>query len=90
MVPQPTLEHRHSKYSDMSIALKLIPCHSVISMQRLNIPVLPSIVTAALMTSILSAGNAYTFNASRSLHALALEGQAPKVFRRLNNKYVLL
>ncbi|KEQ91163.1 hypothetical protein AUEXF2481DRAFT_48389 [Aureobasidium subglaciale EXF-2481] len=46
----------------------------VISMQRLNIPVLPSVVNAALITSILSAGNAYTFNASRSLHALALEG----------------
>ncbi|KUJ06754.1 uncharacterized protein LY89DRAFT_743666 [Mollisia scopiformis] len=60
----------------------------VISMQRLQIPVLPSIVTAALLTSIISAGNAYTFNASRSLHALALEGQAPKIFRRLNKKGV--
>ena len=60
----------------------------VISMERLHIPVLPSIVTAALLTSILSAGNAYTFNASRSLHALALEGQAPKFLRRLNKKGV--
>ncbi|KAM0214167.1 hypothetical protein ACHAQI_003791 [Fusarium lateritium] len=56
----------------------------VISMERLQIPVLPSIVTAVLITTIVSAGNAYTFNASRSLHALALEGQAPKFLRRLN------
>lgn len=71
-------------------ALKLRWCFfpSVISMERLKIPVLPSIVNAALLTSIISAGNAYTFNASRSLHALSLEGQAPKFLRRLNKKYV--
>ncbi|KAF5705840.1 amino acid transporter [Fusarium globosum] len=60
----------------------------VISMERLQIPVLPSIITAVLITTIVSAGNAYTVNASRSLHALALEGQAPKFLRRLNNKGV--
>ncbi|WVQ79666.1 hypothetical protein IAT38_001766 [Cryptococcus sp. DSM 104549] len=56
----------------------------VISMQRLNIPVLPSIVTAALITAIVSAGNAYTFNSSRALHALALDRKAPRIFTRLN------
>ncbi|OJJ00289.1 hypothetical protein ASPVEDRAFT_149252 [Aspergillus versicolor CBS 583.65] len=60
----------------------------VISMQRLQIPVLPSIVNAALLTTIISAGNAYTFNASRSLHALALDGRAPKFLRRLNKRGV--
>lgn len=60
----------------------------VISMNRLQIPVLPSIVTAALLTCIVSGGNAYTFNASRSLHALALDGKAPAVLRRLNKKGV--
>ncbi|KAL4884582.1 amino acid permease/ SLC12A domain-containing protein [Aspergillus karnatakaensis] len=60
----------------------------VISMERLKIPVLPSIVNAALITTIISAGNAYTFNASRSLHALALDGQAPKFLRKLNKKGV--
>ncbi|KAL4810346.1 amino acid permease/ SLC12A domain-containing protein [Aspergillus unguis] len=60
----------------------------VISMQRLNIPVLPSIVNAALITTVVSAGNAYTFNASRSLHALALDGRAPKFLRRLNKRGV--
>ncbi|WVQ76327.1 hypothetical protein IAR50_005992 [Cryptococcus sp. DSM 104548] len=55
-------------------------------MQRLKIPVLPSIVTAALITTMFSAGNAYTFNASRSLHALALDGKAP-AFLRKHNKH---
>jgi amino acid transporter len=55
-------------------------------MERLQIPVLPSIVNAALITTIVSAGNAYTFNASRSLHALALDGRAPAFLRKLNKK----
>lgn len=58
-------------------------------MQRLQIPVLPSIINAGLIITIISGGNAYTFGASRSLHALALDGQAPKFLRRLNKKYVL-
>lgn len=58
----------------------------MIAMERLNVKVLPSIFTAALLTSITSAGNCYTFNASRSLHGLALEGMAPKFLRRLNRK----
>ena len=52
------------------------------------IPVLPSIVNAALITTVVSGGNAFAFNASRSLHALALEGQAPAFLRRTNSKYV--
>ena len=60
---------------------------SVIAMQRMRIPVLPSIVNAALITTIVSGGNAFAFNASRSLHALALEGQAPAFLRRTNSKY---
>ena len=55
-------------------------------MQRLHIPVLPSIVTVALLTTIISAGNAYTFNASRSLHALALDRKAPAFLRRTNKR----
>ncbi|WWC68368.1 uncharacterized protein I206_102293 [Kwoniella pini CBS 10737] len=58
----------------------------VISMTRLQIPVLPSIVNAALITCVLSAGNAYTFNASRSLHALALEKRAPRFLTKVNSK----
>ncbi|EWY95049.1 hypothetical protein FOYG_04174 [Fusarium oxysporum NRRL 32931] len=56
----------------------------VISMQRLNIPIMPSIVTCCLLTFVVSGGINFTFNASRALHALALDGQAPKFLRRLN------
>jgi len=54
-------------------------------MKNLGIKVLPSVVTAALLVTIISAGNAYTFGASRSLHAMALDGTAPK-FLRITNK----
>ncbi|KAK8068769.1 hypothetical protein PG994_005385 [Apiospora phragmitis] len=76
MVRTRTMVHHPSKATD--------PC--VIAMTRLQIPVLPSIVTAALITCVVSGGNAYTFNASRSLHALALEGQAPSFLLRLNRQ----
>ncbi|WWC88150.1 uncharacterized protein L201_003055 [Kwoniella dendrophila CBS 6074] len=58
----------------------------VISMTRLQIPVLPSIINVALLLCVLSGGQAYTFNASRSLHALALDRKAPKIFARVNSK----
>lgn len=54
----------------------------VIAMYNLGIGVLPSITNALLVTSIFSAGNAYTYCASRSLYGLAIEGKAPKIFRR--------
>ena len=57
-------------------------------MQRLKIPVLPSIVNVALLTSIKFAGNAYTFNAWRALNGLTLQGQAPKFLRKTNKKCV--
>ncbi|KAI9757861.1 MAG: hypothetical protein M4579_003297 [Chaenotheca gracillima] len=49
----------------------------VIAMTNLGIPVLPHIVNALLVTSIFSAGNTYTYAATRSLYGLALEGRAP-------------
>lgn len=55
-------------------------------MERLQIPVLPSIINAILVTVILSGGNAYTFNASRSLHALALDHKAPGFLRKTNKQ----
>lgn len=54
----------------------------VIAMQNLGIGVLPHITNALMITSIFSAGNAYTYCAMRSLYGLALEGQAPKIFAR--------
>lgn len=53
----------------------------VIAMENLGIGVLPHIVNALMCTSIFSAGNTYTYCATRSLYGLALEGRAPKVLR---------
>merc|ERR1712000_54835 len=54
----------------------------VVSMNRLNIPVLPHIVNAMVLGSAFSAGNSYCYCASRSLYGMALEGKAPKIFTR--------
>lgn len=55
-------------------------------MTRLKIPILPSVITAGLLTTIISGGNAYTYNASRALHALALDHQAPAFLRKTNKQ----
>lgn len=50
----------------------------VIAMSNMHIDGLPHFVNALLVTSIFSAGNTYTYCASRSLYGLALEGRAPR------------
>jgi len=60
----------------------------VIAMKNLGVPVLPHITNALLVTSIFSAGNTYTYCATRTLYSLALEGRAPKVFRKCTRKGV--
>jgi yeast amino acid transporter len=60
----------------------------VIAMNNLSISVLPHIVNALLVTSIFSAGNAYTYYGSRSLYGLALEAKAPRVFAKCTAKGV--
>ncbi|KAI1805611.1 amino acid permease/ SLC12A domain-containing protein [Daldinia bambusicola] len=54
----------------------------VIAMQNLGVGILPHIVNALMITSIFSAGNAYTYCAMRSLYGLACDGQAPKIFKK--------
>lgn len=54
----------------------------VIAMSNMGISVLPHIVNALLCTSIFSAGNTYTYCASRTLYGLALEGRAPSFLKR--------
>lgn len=54
----------------------------VIAMQNMGISGLPHIANALMVTSIFSAGNAYTYCAMRSLYGLALEGQAPNIFTK--------
>lgn len=53
----------------------------VIAMANMGITGLPHVVSALLVTSIFSAGNTYTFCATRSLYGLAIEGRAPKALR---------
>ncbi|KAF2821172.1 hypothetical protein CC86DRAFT_359866 [Ophiobolus disseminans] len=54
----------------------------VIAMKNLKIGGLPHLVNALLITSIFSAGNTYTYCATRSLYSLAIEGRAPKFLRK--------
>lgn len=51
-------------------------------MNNLGIGILPHVTNALLVTSIFSAGNAYTYCGTRSLYGLALEGQAPRFLRK--------
>jgi amino acid transporter len=53
----------------------------VIAMNNLGVKVLPDITNALMVTSIFSAGNTYTYCATRNLYGLALEGRAPKFLR---------
>lgn len=54
----------------------------VVAMENLGISVLPHIVNALILTSIYSAGNTYTYCATRTLYGLALEGRAPRFLRK--------
>lgn len=53
----------------------------VIAMKNLGVDGLPHLVNALLCTSIFSAGNTYTYCATRTLYGMALEGRAPKALR---------
>lgn len=44
----------------------------------MGITVLPDITNALMLTSIFSAGNTYTYAATRNLYGLAIEGRAPR------------
>ncbi|KAG6038809.1 hypothetical protein E4U41_003644 [Claviceps citrina] len=54
----------------------------VMSMKMLGVNGLPHLVNALMLTSIFSAGNTYTYCATRSLYGLALEGRAPRFLRK--------
>lgn len=53
----------------------------VIAIQAAGIKVLPSIINAAILTSALSAANSDVFLTSRTLHSLATQGHAPRIFK---------
>lgn len=47
-----------------------------------------SFINAIILTAVLSAGNSGLYASTRMLYALAKQGQAPKVFAKLNNRGV--
>ncbi|KAL8852920.1 MAG: hypothetical protein Q9221_002170 [Calogaya cf. arnoldii] len=56
----------------------------VIGIKRAGIRTLDHIINAVILTSAWSAGNSFMFAGSRSLYSLALDGQAPRIFRTCN------
>ncbi|KDN52436.1 amino acid permease [Tilletiaria anomala UBC 951] len=54
----------------------------VIAIDNAKIKVLPHIINAVLVTSATSAGSSDLYTSSRALYALALSGQAPRIFAR--------
>lgn len=58
----------------------------VIAMQNLGISGLPHLVNFLILTSIFSAGNTYTYAATRALHSLALAGRAPRFLTYCNSR----
>ena len=54
----------------------------VIAMRNLKIQALPHLINAFLVTTIFSAGNTYTYCATRTLYGLAIDGRAPKIFTK--------
>ncbi|KAF5649453.1 carnitine transporter [Fusarium tjaetaba] len=56
----------------------------VIAMTNLGISGLPHLVNFLILTSIFSAGNTYTYCATRALYSLAIEGRAPRFLRYCN------
>jgi amino acid transporter len=56
----------------------------VVGIKNAGIPVLDSIVNAAVLTSAWSAGNSFLYMSSRSLYGLAMSGNAPSVFKTCN------
>lgn len=58
----------------------------VISIQMAGIGTLPSVMNVVILISVLSVGNSSIFGSSRTLAALADQGQAPKILAYVDRK----
>lgn len=58
----------------------------VIAVQIGQIHALPSVINAVILISVLSVGNSAVYGASRTIVALAQQGQAPSVFKYIDRK----
>ncbi|WP_027823807.1 amino acid permease [Laribacter hongkongensis] len=53
-------------------------------LQATGVPAAASVMNAVILTAILSAGNSGMYASTRTLHAMAMQGQAPKIFARVS------
>ncbi|EPS38415.1 hypothetical protein H072_7846 [Dactylellina haptotyla CBS 200.50] len=60
----------------------------VIAIMESSIPVLPGIINGVFVFCAWSAGNSHLYASSRTLYGLALEGKAPRIFRRCTSSGV--
>ncbi|OCH87655.1 amino acid permease [Obba rivulosa] len=58
----------------------------VIAINHAGIKVLPSIINACILTSAWSAANSDLYCSSRALYGLAINGNAPKIFMKVNKR----
>ncbi|EPQ27447.1 uncharacterized protein PFL1_04985 [Pseudozyma flocculosa PF-1] len=58
----------------------------VVAINIAQIKVLPDIINAALLLFTVSAANSDLYIAARTLYGLALDGQAPRIFRRVDKR----
>lgn len=58
----------------------------VISIKNAGIEVLPSVMNVVILIAVLSVGNSAVFGSSRTLAALADQGQAPKILGYIDRK----
>lgn len=65
-----------------------IACASpfVIVVRNAGLGVLPSIINGVILATVLSVGNSSVYGSTRTLNALALHGQAPKIFKYIDTK----
>lgn len=56
--------------------------------ERAGVAAAASIMNAVILTSVLSCGNSGMYASTRMLYALAVEGKAPKIFKRVNKRGV--
>jgi len=58
----------------------------VIAIEYAGITILPSVMNVVILISVLSVGNSSVFGSSRTLAALADQGQAPRIFGYIDRK----
>lgn len=56
----------------------------VIGIKEAGIRVLPHIINACILTSAYSCGTGVLYGSSRTLHTMAMRGEAPRIFKKVN------